>query len=109
LPLASHLEDKGSFMLADGRIESLDPIAPRVGGKSFREICLALTDLKVGGENEVLDVINRGVPQKKVDLAELLNQARLIEPLAASPREEITHFGDNQLVKNFFWYRVNNG
>jgi predicted molibdopterin-dependent oxidoreductase YjgC len=109
LPLASHLEDKGSFMLADGRIESLDPIAPRVGGKSFREICLALTDLKVGGENEVLDVINRGVPQKKVDLAELLNQARLIEPLAASPREEITHFGNNQLVKNFFWYRVNNG
>jgi hypothetical protein len=56
-----------------------------------------------------LDILNRGVPQKKVDLAELLNQARLIEPLAASPREEITHFGNNQLVKNFFWYRVNNG
>ena len=109
LPLASHLENQGTYMLADGRIENLEPIAPKVGGRTLGEICLALTGSQARGANEVLEILNRGVPQKKVELADLLGQARLLEPLAASPREEITHFGNNQLVKNFFWYRVNNG
>ncbi len=60
----------------------------------------------MNGTNEVL---SKGVPQEKVDVKEKLAEAMKIEPKESAPAEDITHFGNNELVKNFFWCRVNNG
>lgn len=111
LPLASHLEGTASYTLADGRIERLEPLAPQVGAKSNLEIIASLLNAemepgKIGQETE--GVLAKGVLQEKVDLREKLSEAQEIVAKEQVPLLNITHFGNNSLVRNFFWFKVNN-
>jgi predicted molibdopterin-dependent oxidoreductase YjgC len=111
LPLASHLEEEGSYTLADGRVEDRMAIAPMVGTKSNLEILASLlnTDLEISTvTHEANEVVRKGAPSVKVDLNEKLAEAQEIMGKESAPQLDITHFGNNDLVKNFFWYRVNN-
>jgi NADH dehydrogenase/NADH:ubiquinone oxidoreductase subunit G len=111
LPLASQMESKGSVMLASGRIESFKPLAPKVGGRSGLEIMSSLFDTKVGSSEvseETGKILAKGMKEEKVDLKKKISEALDIRPKATAYLENITHFGDNGLVKRFFWYRVNN-
>jgi len=112
LPLASHMERKGSVTLSGNRIESFRPLAHKIGGKSSLEIMALLMDQKIEFD-EVLEETNKilikGIKEEKVDLNQKISEALSIVPRKQAAIENITHFGNNSLVKNFFWYRVNNG
>jgi predicted molibdopterin-dependent oxidoreductase YjgC len=96
LPLASHLEAGGTFSFPDGRQASVEAVAPKVGMKSVGEIAELL------GAGDATLKKREQVP---------------LEPSAVEgfsfdedyPLANITHFGNNNLVKRFFWYKVNNG
>jgi NADH dehydrogenase/NADH:ubiquinone oxidoreductase subunit G len=111
LPLASHLEEEGSYTLADGRVEDRMAIAPMVGAKSNLDILASLLnmDLEISKvTQEANEVVGKGAPLVKVDLNEKIAEAQEIAGKESVPQLDITHFGNNSLVKNFFWYRVNN-
>jgi NADH dehydrogenase/NADH:ubiquinone oxidoreductase subunit G len=111
LPLASHMESKGSAMLAGGRIESFKPLAPKVGGRSGFEIMSLISGIKISSDNaseEIGKILAKGIKEEKVDLKKKISEALDIRLKASATPENITHFGDNSLVKRFFWYRVNN-
>ena len=110
LPLASQMESKGSAMLAGGRIESFKPLAPKVGGKSGFEILSLISGIKISPDEAFRDskILAKGIKEKKADLKEKISEALDIRPKVTASPENITHFGDNSLVKRFFWYRVNN-
>jgi len=111
LPMASHMERKGSVTLAGGRTESFKPIAHKVGGRSGLEILMSLTDTKMEFD-DVLDetdkILGKGIKQEKVDLKQKISEAQKITAKGSASPANITHFGNNKLVKRFFWYRVNN-
>lgn len=107
LPLASHLEAEGTYTLAEGRCEHLRPVAPAVGAKTNA----AIISLFLGEEfrrEDIRRVIKEEKIPQAVDFHEKLKEAEQIVPAAEAPAENITHFGNNMLVKNFFWYKVNN-
>ena len=111
LPLASHMEAEGSVMLAGGRIESFKPLAPKVGGRSGFEIMSLISGIKISQDEaseEAGKILAKGIKEEKVDLKKKVSEALDIRPKASAHPENITHFGDNGLVKRFFWYRVNN-
>ena len=112
LPLASHMERKGSVTFAGNRTESFKPLAHKVGGKSNLEIIALLMDQKIEFD-EVLEetskVLIKGIKDEKVELNQKISEAQSIMPKEQAAIENITHFGNNSLVKNFFWYKVNNG
>jgi predicted molibdopterin-dependent oxidoreductase YjgC len=111
LPLASHLEGVASYTLADGSVVKLDGVAPKVGAKSNLEIIASLMNTGIEPERisqEAGEVVKKGVPQEKVDLKQKLSEAQKITAKEQVPQLNITHFGNNSLVKNFFWYKVNN-
>jgi anaerobic selenocysteine-containing dehydrogenase len=107
LPLASHLEAEGSYTLGEGRYEHLRPVAPAAGAKTNAEIISLFL-----GEAFSREGIRRVIKEEKiartVDLQEKIKEAEQITPAAGISPENITHFGNNLLVKNFFWYRANN-
>jgi len=111
LPLASHMEGKGSVTLSGGRKENFRSLAHKVGGMSDLEIIASLMDNKVDF-NEILEetdkILAKGIKQEKVDLKQKISEAQDITAKGSALPENITHFGDNGLVKRFFWYRVNN-
>jgi len=111
LPLASHLENSASYTLADGRRERIDAAAPKVGTMSNAEIIAALLGDKVDlgqADQEAKAVVEKGVPSDKAELKQKLSEAQKITARKDAPELNITHFGNNRLVRNFFWYRVNN-
>jgi len=103
LPQATQMEAAGSYRLADGRLEKLAPVAAPAGERTCAEICRMIGGNLVGGP-AAPELVS-----KKKEPAEIVAGLKAIEPLAAMPLEPITHFGNDHLVKNFFWYRVNNG
>ena len=112
LPSASHIERKGTVTLAGGREETLKPIAHRIGSMSAFKIMALLTGSKaefdkvlIGTEN----VLSKGIKEEKVDMNQKIAEAQNIMTQGPAKPENISHFGDNGLVKRFFWYRVNNG
>ena len=107
LPLATHMEENGTYLMADGRVQGMAPIAPKVGGKSIAEIAAALGGIPLDS-GAVKGIIALGAPPVKVDLDEKIAEAGKIVPRSEAPTDDITHFGNNRLAKNFFWYRVNN-
>jgi NADH dehydrogenase/NADH:ubiquinone oxidoreductase subunit G len=111
LPLASQMEAEGTVMLAGGRIESFKPLAPKVGGMTGLEIMSLISGIKITQDEaseETGKILAKGIKEEKVDLKKKISEALDIRPKAAATLENITHFGDNGLVKRFFWYRVNN-
>jgi formate dehydrogenase major subunit len=111
LPLASHLEGIASYTLADGSVVKLEAAAPKVGSKSNLEIIASLmnTEVEPGRiSQEAGAVIKKGVPQEKIDLKRKISEVQKITAKELVPQLNITHFGNNSLVKNFFWFRVNN-
>ena len=112
LPLASHMERKGSVILAGERTENIKPIVHKVGGKSHLEILSFLMDSKVEFDlilEETEKILSKKLKNEKVDLNEKIKEAMGITERTVSIPENITHFGNNELVKRFLWYRVNNG
>lgn len=101
-PLASQLEVGGTYTLADGATQRIEPVVPPVGSKSNKEVIdllgIPLSEPATGNRK-----------QAAVKFDEQLAAAITIEPKDQAPSEEITHFGNNRLVGNFFWYRVSNG
>ncbi|MEE8638116.1 MAG: molybdopterin-dependent oxidoreductase [Candidatus Margulisiibacteriota bacterium] len=111
LPLASHLECSATYTLADGSMVKPGPVAPKVGAKSNLEIIASLLSTEVGLEKisqETKEVLSKGAPLEKVDLKQKLSEAQKITTKEQVPQLNISHFGNNALVKNFFWYKVNN-
>jgi anaerobic selenocysteine-containing dehydrogenase len=112
LPLASHMERKGSVILAGERTENIRPIAHKVGGRSHLEIITSLMDTKVEFDKileETEKILSKKVKKEKVDLGEKISEALKMGERAIIAPGDVTHFGNNELVKRFFWYRVNNG
>lgn len=112
LPLASHMERKGNLTMAGGRAVNFKPIAHKVGGRSNLEIIDSLADTKMEFDEilkETSRILAGGIKEEKVDLKQKISEARDITAKPSAPPENITHFGNNELVKRFFWYRVNNG
>lgn len=100
-------------MFADGRVEDRPAICPKFGPKSISDIICMLLGLspeeeKEKAKKEVKDILSMGVPAQKAEIQEKISEALSVSALAEYPLANITHFGDNRLVKNFFWYRVNN-
>ncbi|HTY13642.1 MAG TPA: molybdopterin-dependent oxidoreductase [Candidatus Omnitrophota bacterium] len=112
LPLASHLESGGTFKLADGRIESVEPVTVKAGRRSNFDIIASL--LNLGDEDgeklkaEALELAEKGPVMQKASPAEKIAEALEVEINETVPAENITHFGNNDLVRNFFWFRANN-
>ncbi len=110
LPLAGHLEESATYALADGRLQHLEPVAPRVGGRSNCEIIASLLDTKMDLakiKQETKEVLGQATPLAKVDLEQKVAETKKIVLPARAKKMNITHFGNNSLVKNFFWYKVN--
>ena len=79
LPLASHLESAGNYILADGRMENLEALAPKIGAKTNLEIIASLMNIDIEPEKimqETKEILERGRPQPKVDLNEKLSEAK---------------------------------
>lgn len=111
LPLASHLENPASYVLADGRMDGLKPVAPKVGAKSNFEIIASLLNAEMETKKigqEIKAILSKGAPLEKVDLKQKIAEASKITPKEKVVELNITHFGNNSLVKNFFWFKVNN-
>ncbi|KPJ69720.1 hypothetical protein AMJ44_02530 [candidate division WOR-1 bacterium DG_54_3] len=111
LPLASHLEGSLSYTLADGSVVKLGPVAPKVGARSNLEIIAALLNMEVELEKisqETKEALDKGTPQEKVNIKEKLAEAKEIVAKEQVPLLNITHFGNNSLVRNFYWFKVNN-
>lgn len=118
LPQASHLEADGSFLLADGRIEETKAVLPKVGSRTNLEIISALLGINLDWEkvkqetsriiSQVSHLGEAGSFLIKADLRQKIAEAREIKAKTEAALEDITHFGNNDLVKNFFWYKVNN-
>jgi anaerobic selenocysteine-containing dehydrogenase len=110
LPLATQMEQTGTYTMADGRNEKLSPIAPKVGALGVAEIAALLMseNYDYAQTNLALEGIMGQAVTEKVELNEKVKEALAIQPLAEAEPEDITHFGNNSLAEHFFWYRVNN-
>jgi predicted molibdopterin-dependent oxidoreductase YjgC len=111
LPLASHIERKGNVTMAGKRNVNFKPIAHKVGGRSNVKIINSLADIKMDFDetlNQTSRILAGGIKEEKVDMKQKISEARDISARPSASPEDITHFGDNELVKRFFWYRVNN-
>lgn len=106
LPLATQFEGAGSFVTADGQLAVCAPIAPAAGSKTLPEICRLIAEISPA-ENEASELAVQGPVSQTKDEAEAKAELAALPPLEAAPVKPITYFGNNHLVSNFFWYRVN--
>ena len=58
-------------------------------------------------KQETKEVLGQATPLAKVDLEQKVAETKKIVLPARAKKMNITHFGNNSLVKNFFWYKVN--
>lgn len=112
LPLASYLEEKGTYSLADGRKEEHEAVVSPVGARSTLTILAELLNINIIEEREkirlqVEELVAKWITKEKVDLQSKLLEAAEIIPQPEYPLEEVFHFGQNRWVKDFFWYRIN--
>lgn len=111
LPLASHMERKGSVILAGEKFRNFKPIGHKVGGKTPIEVVSLMMEKK-SSLSEIIkktnDIIAKGTTKAVADLKEKLREALKITATPPYGPDNITHFGNNEQVKRFFWYRVNN-
>ena len=112
LPLASQLDGGGSYQLADGSKEEPVPVTPKAGAKTNAEIMALImnTELDVGKlKTEMAASLAGGIKTVNADPGEIMDGCRAIVAGADRPDEQITHFGNNDLVKRFFWFRLKAG
>jgi hypothetical protein len=112
LPLATQFEEAGTYVLADARIEQTTAMLPKAGTYSIKDILIALLGQNIDEDElkqELAFILQKGIPAISVNKQEKLDQARSIIAKGPAKPANITHFGDNQLVKDLFWYKVNNG
>ncbi|HVN67250.1 MAG TPA: molybdopterin-dependent oxidoreductase, partial [Candidatus Sulfotelmatobacter sp.] len=108
LPLATQFEGGGSFVLADGRLASIEPIVPAAGSQTLAGIAGQLAEVTLD-ENEARLLAEQGPIGKPKNEAAAQAELQNIQAGEAAPGKPITYFGNNHLVSNFFWYRVNKG
>ncbi len=112
LPLASHLEAGGSFKLADGRVETIEPVVGKAGRRSNSDIITSLLNFNDEDREklkaEAYELAGKGPLMQKANPAEKIAESLESSPKEEYPIENITHFGNNDLVRNFFWFRANN-
>jgi anaerobic selenocysteine-containing dehydrogenase len=111
LPLASHLEGRGTYAMADGKLEKPEAVAPPVGARSNLEIIAAIMNAKIELEailRETGAEVEQGAPSEAMGLNEKIAEAQKIKAGESATEANITHFGNNNLVRNFMWYKVNN-
>jgi predicted molibdopterin-dependent oxidoreductase YjgC len=111
LPLASHIERKGTMNLAGSRYVSIIPIIHNVGSRSnWKFISNLMNDSR--GFDEILDTTNNITIKRtetgKIDLRAKINELKSITSYGEVPVANVTHFGDNRHVSNYFWWRANN-
>ncbi|MFH1825697.1 MAG: molybdopterin-dependent oxidoreductase [bacterium] len=112
LPLASHLECEASYLLAGGRLERSTVVAKKVGGKSNLEIVAALLNTEMDWQTisrETAEVLKKGISQAAIKIGDKVAEVPAMGTQETVPEMNITHFGNNSLVKNFYWYRAING
>ncbi len=106
LPLASQLDGGGTYLLADGRQVEPAPVTPQAGAKTNAEIIALILNGEFKTEK------TGPAPERaaeKVNPHEIITEVMSIGPGADRPDEEITHFGNNELVRRFFWFRLKAG
>jgi predicted molibdopterin-dependent oxidoreductase YjgC len=112
LPLASYMERKGTIALAGDRNLTLIPIVHKVGGRAIWKIISNISPVNIGFD-EILRQTQECI--YFCGVVEPADTNSIVQKAAASAKEmpgipmNITHFGNNELVKNFYWWRVNNG
>jgi hypothetical protein len=110
LPLASQLECEGSYLLADGRLAEVVPVRPPVGGVAGSWIINLLSGKKlddVGVVRAVQDILGGAKTEAAVTVEEKVQAALGLKISEKVRIEPIVDFGDNNLVRNFFWHKVN--
>jgi anaerobic selenocysteine-containing dehydrogenase len=112
LPLASQLDGGGSYLMADGRKEAPAPVTPQAGTRTNAEIIALIMNTELDGEKlktETADSLAKGRQQETVNHHELVREVLAVKPGPERADENITHFGNNELVKRFFWFRLKAG
>ncbi len=109
LPLASYLERKGNITMAGGRPVNLVPIAHKIGGRAIWKMISSIMDYGMSFGKIVEDTAKVKPRAGSADLKEKTHEALSIRADEKAEPMNITHFGNNELVKNFFWWRVSNG
>jgi anaerobic selenocysteine-containing dehydrogenase len=104
LPLASQLDGGGSYVLADGRKEELKPVTPQAGVKTNAEIIALIMNTEISSGS-----LAKEAHQEKINHHEIVKEVMAITAGPERPDEKITHFGNNELVKRFFWFRLKAG
>lgn len=106
LPLASQLDGGGTYILADGRQAEPVPVTPKAGTRTNAEIIALIMNSEFKAEK-----VNPA-PQRaaeKVNPHEIITEVLSVGAGPDRPDENITHFGNNELVRRFLWYRLTSG
>ena len=112
LPLASQLDGGGSYLMADSRREEPVPVTPKAGAKTNAEIIALIMNTGLDAEKlkaETADSLAKGRHQEAVNHHELVREVMAVSAGPERADENITHFGNNELVKRFFWFRLKAG
>ncbi|MDD5593199.1 MAG: molybdopterin-dependent oxidoreductase [Candidatus Margulisbacteria bacterium] len=112
LPLASQIDGGGTYILADGRQAAPVPVTPQAGAKTNAEIVSLIMNTEFDRDKlqaEAAASLAKGPVQAKIDQREAVKEVMAIKAGPDRPAENITHFGNNDLVKRFFWYRLKAG
>ena len=112
LPLASQLDGGGTYLLADGRQAEPAPVTPKAGAKTNGEIIALIMNSEYNEEkvkSETAASLAQGRATEKVNSHELMTEVMSIGAGLERPDENITHFGNNELAKRFFWFRLKAG
>ncbi len=112
LPLASQLDGGGTYLLADGRVVEPAPVTPKAGAKTAGEIISLIMNSEYDADKvkaETAAGLAQGRHAEKVNPHEIITEAFSVEAGPERPDEQITHFGNNDLVRRFFWFRLKAG
>lgn len=112
LPLASYMERKGTIMFSGAnRNTTLTPIAHKIGGRAIWKIITSIMKINLGFDGilkETANIMAKGSGRAHVDIGDKAKEAMQLTANAPSKENNITHFGNNKLARNFFWWRANN-
>ena len=98
--------------MADGRKVEPTPVTPKAGAKTNGEIVSLIMNSEYDAgkvKTETAASLELGRHGEKVNPHELITEAFSVEAGPERPDENITHFGNNDLVRRFFWFRLKAG
>ena len=58
--------------------------------------------------DETTNIMVKETAGRDIDPRAKINEVKSVSPSGSVPLDNVTHFGDNRHVSNFFWWRANN-